>query len=120
MLMLAEKIKQEKEEEIKSIGNLKDLLPKGGGDSKSSTSAVDSVVESVSKVAVEASSVSSAEMYQATSTSDPMYELLAQYLPLLLNKKTEVDVEFQGGMDRFFRAMQGEARKNYQLTGATI
>ena len=108
----------------KSIGNLKDLLPgKSGGESKSSTSSVDSAVDSVSRMAVDAmvsSSINSAEMYQATSTSDPMYELLAQYLPLLLNKKTEVDVEFQGGMDRFFRAMQGEARKNYQLTGATI
>jgi len=107
----------------KSIGNLKDLLPGKGGDSKSSTSSVDSAVGSVSRMAVDAmvsSSINSAEMYQATSTSDPMYELLAQYLPLLLNKKTEVDVEFQGGMDRFFRAMQGEARKNYQLTGATI
>lgn len=116
---------QEKIEALKkSVGNLKDLLPKGGGSgSKSNTSSVDSAVDSVSQMAVDAmvsSSINSAEMYQATSTSDPMYELLAQYLPLLLNKKTEVDVEFQGGMDRFFRAMQGEARKNYQLTGATI
>jgi len=108
----------------KSIGNLKDLLPgKSGGESKSNASSVDSAVDSVSQMAVDAmvsSSINSAEMYQATSTSDPMYELLAQYLPLLLNKKTEVDLELQGGMDRFFRAMQGEARKNNQLTGATI
>jgi hypothetical protein len=37
-----------------------------------------------------------------------------------LEKKTEVDVEFSGGLDRFFRAMQIESQKNYQLTGVAL
>ena len=47
-----------------------------------------------------------------------LYALLSTYLPVIANK--EVNIKLEGGMDRFFRAMQAEARRNYQLTGATI
>lgn len=47
-----------------------------------------------------------------------LYALCAAYFPLFADK--EVNIKLEGGMDRFFRAMQNEARKNYQLTGATI
>ena len=66
-----------------------------------------------------ADSSMAARTYQPVSSqNDAMYDLLATYLPLLLNK--EVDVKFEGGLDRFFRAIQNEARKNYQLTGAAL
>ena len=62
----------------------------------------------------------SATTYQAAPSNDAMFNLLSQYLPLLLNKKEVVDVVFTGGLDRFFRAMQIESQKNYQLTGVAL
>ena len=56
----------------------------------------------------------------AGASASMIYGLLAEYLPQIASKKTEVDVEFQGGLDRFFRAMQIEAQKNYQLTGVAL
>jgi hypothetical protein len=59
-----------------------------------------------------------ASSYQSVSSNDSLYNLLATYLPIIANK--DVNIKLEGGMDRFFRAIQAEARRNYQLTGATI
>ena len=115
----------------KSIGSVKDLVSGGSGknESSGSTSSVkEAVVNSVNKAgsnaiaeyAASSNYATAAATYQTASSNDPMYTLLAQYLPMIANKKTEVDVEFQGGLDRFFRAMQSEAQKNYQLTGVAL
>ena len=59
-----------------------------------------------------------ASTYQSVSSNDSLYNLLATYLPIIANK--DVSIKLEGGMDRFFRAMQTEARRNYQLTGAAL
>ena len=63
-------------------------------------------------------SMSAATYQSAPSASGDVYGLLASYLPVIANK--EVNIKLEGGMDRFFRAMQTEARRNYQLTGAAL
>ena len=63
-------------------------------------------------------SMSAATYQSVPSASGDVYGLLANYLPLIANK--EVNIKLEGGMDRFFRAMQTEARRNYQLTGAAL
>lgn len=63
-------------------------------------------------------SMSAATYQAAPSASGDVYGLLASYLPVIANK--EVNIKLEGGMDRFFRAMQTEARRNYQLTGAAL
>ena len=62
---------------------------------------------------------SAAATYQpAPSANGDVYALLSTYLPVIANK--EVNIKLEGGMDRFFRAIQAESRRNYQLTGATL
>ena len=63
-------------------------------------------------------SMSAATYQAAPSASGDVYGLLSTYLPVIANK--EVNIKLEGGMDRFFRAMQTEARRNYQLTGAAL
>lgn len=110
----------------KSIGNVKDLVSSGdkGTGKTTSESAVKSgggtTANAIAEFAGSANYATAAATYQTASTNDPMYSLLSQYLPQLVNKKTEVDVEFMGGLDRFFRAMQVESQKNYQLTGVAL
>ena len=77
-----------------------------------------------SDLTMTATSAISSDMAAARATATQggangdLYALLSTYLPVIANK--DVNIKLEGGMDRFFRAMQNEARKNYQLTGATI
>lgn len=78
-----------------------------------------SVLDMTAGIVGTADQAMSAATYQSVpSASGDVYGLLANYLPLIANK--EVNIKLEGGMDRFFRAIQAESRRNYQLTGATI
>jgi len=78
-----------------------------------------SVLDMTTGIVGTADQAMSAATYQSVpSASGDVYGLLANYLPLIANK--EVNIKLEGGMDRFFRAMQTEARRNYQLTGAAL
>jgi len=78
-----------------------------------------SVLDMTAGIVGTADQAMSAATYQsAPSASGDVYGLLASYLPIIANK--EVNIKLEGGMDRFFRAMQTEARRNYQLTGAAL
>lgn len=74
------------------------------------------VVDMTTGITGTANSAMSASTYQADTSNSVLYDLLAQYLPIIAQGEN-VTVKLEGDAGRLFRMMQSEQRKYTQLVG---